>query len=54
MSSFGDNIKTDMQVGLDGIASDWYGHNTYEMTPEEKVKFLGDLFEVLHYLFGEW
>jgi len=55
MSSFGDdNIKTRIQEELDYIASLWYGHDIYNMTAEEKVKFLGELFDVLHYLFGEY
>ena len=54
MSSFGDDIKTWIQEELDHIASQWYGHDIYTMTAEEKVKFLGELFEVLHYLFGEY
>ena len=55
MSSFGDgNIKTQIQEELDYIASQYYGHDIYNMTAEEKVKFLGELFEVLHYKFGEW
>lgn len=55
MSSFGDNtIKTDMQVRLDSIAYDWYGKSIMEMSAEEQIKFLDGLFEVLHYLFGEW
>lgn len=55
MSSFGEyNIKTQIQKDLDCIASQWFGHDTYYMTAEEKVKFLGELFEVLHYMFGEW
>ena len=54
MSSFGDNIKTRMQEALDEISYEWYGKNTYSMTSDEKLKFLGDVFEVLHYMFGEW
>ena len=55
MSSFGDgNIKTQIQEELDYIALDWYGHDTRNMTAEEKVKFLGELFDVLHYLFGDY
>ena len=55
MSSFGDNnIKTAMQIGLDSISYDWYGKAICEMNAEEQIKFLGELFEVLHYLFGEW
>lgn len=38
MSGFGDyNIKTQIQEDLDCIASQWYGHDTYYMTAEEKV-----------------
>lgn len=55
MSSFGDgNIKTQIQEELDCIASRWYGHATYDMTAEEKVKFLGELFSVLDYMFGDY
>ena len=55
MSSFGDgNIKTQIQKDLDYVAWERYGHDTHNMTAEEKVKFLGELFEVLHYMFGEW
>jgi len=55
MSSFGDgNIKTQIQEELDYIASQYYGHDIYNMTADEKVKFLGELFDVLHYLFGEY
>ena len=54
MSSFGDSIKTHMQEALDGIARDWYEKDTYSMSSEEKVKFLGELFDVLRYMFGSW
>lgn len=54
MSSFGDgNPKTNLQEWLDHCFYERYGHDRYEATAEEKVQFLDDLFDVLHYMFED-
>ena len=54
MSSFGDgNPKTRLQEGLDELFYDQFGHQLYESTAEEQVRFLAELFDVLRYMFED-
>lgn len=50
MSSFGDNnYKTRIEEELTHIVKDEYGKDLNELTPEERIQVMTDIFDVLKY-----